>query len=31
MRLPWRIPIDLAKGISDGGVWRLYFYGDGLF
>ncbi len=23
--------IDLAKGLSDGGVWRLYFYGDGLF
>lgn len=23
--------IDLARGLSDGGVWRLYFYGDGLF
>ncbi len=23
--------IDLAKGLNDGGVWRLYFYGDGLF
>ncbi|MEJ2319531.1 MAG: BamA/TamA family outer membrane protein [Gemmatimonadales bacterium] len=23
--------IDLAKGLSAGGVWRLYVYGDGLF
>ncbi len=23
--------IDLAKGLNDGGVWRLYLYGDGLF
>ena len=23
--------IDIAKGLNDAGVWRLYFYGDGLF
>ena len=23
--------IDIAKGLNDGGVWRLYVYGDGLF
>lgn len=23
--------IDLATGLKDGGVWRLYVYGDGLF